>query len=131
MNDPANLHNDEARCLGERLASPNDGSCLCNMGGGFLSRGADGHERVETMSHFNSLWANATQGLLSNKIILSKQYCAVCLLQVVFVMKTDAGSGLEAYLPSDLSSLRQNPKGKPCLLLRTAGRSVTWRWSYR
>lgn len=56
MNDPANLHNDEARCLGERLASRNGGACLCNMGGGFLFRGADGHERVETMSHFNCLF---------------------------------------------------------------------------
>lgn len=56
MNDPANLHNDEARCLGERLASRNGGACLCNMVGGFLFRGADGHERVETMSHFNCLF---------------------------------------------------------------------------
>lgn len=36
MNDPANLHNDEARCLGERLASRDDGACLGNMGEGFL-----------------------------------------------------------------------------------------------
>lgn len=65
---------------------------------------------------------------LSKWISLSKRQCvgtlacgwdllAVCLLQVVSVMKRDAGSGLEAYLLSDLSSLCLNHPGKGWLLL--------------
>lgn len=51
-----------------------------------------------------------------NRIILPERYLLIYLLQVVFVLKRDAGGGLEAYLPSDLFGLHQNPQGKRWLL---------------
>lgn len=119
MNDPANLHNDEAGCLGERLASRNGRARVCaTRSGGFLSRGADRQERVDTVSHFTCL----SGPMLHQACCPPESFHPSCTAlftcsRLCLWWRGTLAVALGAYLPSDLSSLRQNPRGKRWLLL--------------